>query len=224
MKRREFITLLGGAAAWPLTAQAQQPGNAVIGFLGLTSQNEWGKFVAAFHRGLGETGYVEGRNLTVEYRWAEGHYDRLPAQAADLVRRKVDAIVAIAPPAALAAKAVTTTIPIVFFMGSDPVQHGLVASLNRPGGNVTGITSISDELGAKRLELLHELLPAVRMIALLVNPNNPSIAQAEAHDSEVAALQLGLKILVVNGGSANEIEQAFDIAVEQRAGAIIIRR
>jgi putative ABC transport system substrate-binding protein len=224
MKRREFIRLLGGAAAWPLAAQAQQPVNAVIGFLGLTSQNEWGKFVAAFHKGLGETGYVEGRNLTVEYRWAEGHYDRLPAQAADLVRRKVDVIVAIAPPATLAAKAVTTTIPIVFFMGSDPVQHGLVASLNRPGGNITGVTALSNEIGVKRLELLREVAPTgvvTAVAALLVNPTNQN-AEPDARDVRKAAAVVGQDLLVVNASTDAEIDAAFDSFPQQRIGAVLI--
>src|ERR1700748_322523 len=150
MKRREFIALLGGTAAWPLAARAQQAPTAVIGFLGLTSQSEWGKFVLALNNGLAETGYVEGRNLRIEYRWADGHYERLPAMAADLVRRKGDVIVTIAPPATLAAKAATTTIPIVFFMGSDPVQHGVDASLNRPGGNINGVNALAIEIGGMR--------------------------------------------------------------------------
>ena len=222
MRRREFVAFLGGAAAaWPLVARAQQPAKAVIGFLGLTSQSEWAKFVAAFHKGLGEAGYVEGRNLTVEYRWAEGHYDRLPAQAADLVRRKVDVIVTIAPPAALAAKAATATIPIVFFMGSDPVQYGLVASLNRPGGNITGVTALSNEIGAKRLELLREVAPKAEVMALLVNPTNQN-AEPDARDVRKAAAVIGQELLVVNASADAEIDAAFDTFPPRRIGALLV--
>jgi putative ABC transport system substrate-binding protein len=222
MRRREFIVTLGSAAwTWPLVARAQQPGKAVIGFLGLTSQNEWAKFVAAFHKGLGETGYVEGRNVTLEYRWAEGHYDRLPDQAADLVRRKVDVIVTIAPPAALAAKAATTTIPIVFFTGADPVQLGLVASLSRPGGNVTGVTALSNEVAAKRLELLREVAPKAEVIALLLNPTNQN-AVFDARDVRNAAGVIGQERLVVNASTDAEIDAAFDTFPQLRIGALLI--
>ncbi|HEY9361568.1 MAG TPA: ABC transporter substrate binding protein, partial [Xanthobacteraceae bacterium] len=210
MKRREFITLLGGTAAWPLAARAQQAPTAVIGFLGLTSQSEWGKFVLALNNGLAETGYVEGRNLRIEYRWADGHYERLPAMAADLVRRKVDVIVTIAPPATLAAKAATTAIPIVFFMGSDPVQHGVVASLNRPGGNITGVTVLANEIGVKRLELLREIAPgsvAAGVIALLLNPTNQN-AEPDARAARNAAAVVGQELAVVNAATDPEIDAA----------------
>jgi putative ABC transport system substrate-binding protein len=224
MKRREFIALLGGTAAWPFVARAQQAPMAVIGFLGLTSQSEWGKFVLALNNGLAETGYVEGRNLRIEYRWADGHYERLPAMAADLVRRKVDVIVTIAPPATLAAKAATTTIPIVFFMGSDPVQHGMVASLNRPGGNITGVTVLANEIGVKRLELLREIAPgsvAAGVIALLLNPTNQN-AEPDARAARNAAAVVGQELAVVNAATDPEIDAAFEGFPRQRVAAVLI--
>src|SRR5271165_3360033 len=176
MRRREFITLLGGSAMWPLAARAQQPGMPVIGVLHGVSAAQWTDRMAGFHRGLGEAGFAEGRNVAIEYRWAEGQFDRLPAMAADLVSRKVSVISAGAPDIAVrAAMAATKTIPIVFVTASDPVGAGFVPSLGRPEGNVTGVTLIGTELVAKRLELLHELLPGATRIALLVNPNNPGV-------------------------------------------------
>jgi putative tryptophan/tyrosine transport system substrate-binding protein len=220
--RRKLLATLGGAAAaWPLAARAQQPTMPVIGFLGSSSAAEWGPFVAAFHRGLKETGYVEGGNVTIEYRWADGQYDRLPALAADLVRRQVAVILAAGSPApALAAKAATATIPIVFSLGIDPVQFGLVASLNRPAGNITGVNFLVGHLAEKALGLIHELIPNVAVGAMFVNPNNPN-ADSVTRNARETARSLGLQIHILNAGTESKIDAAFASLVEQRIGMLL---
>src|SRR5262249_5233600 len=219
-RRREFITLIGSAAAWPLAARAQQSAMAVIVFLNGASADGYATSARAFRQGLKDTGYVEGENVAIEYRWAEGQYDRLPAMAADLIRRKVDVIAANSA-AMLPARAATTTIPIVFVTSLDPVQLGLVASLSRPGGNVTGVTSLNVEVGPKRLELLHELVPAVNVIGLLVNPNNAN-AQILSRDLQVAARKLGLQLHVLHAGNERDFDRVFVALVQLGAGALVI--
>jgi putative ABC transport system substrate-binding protein len=210
MRRREFIGLLGGGVAgWPLLAQAQPTNVPVVGFLhaGLPGPNE--KNVAAFRKGLSEAGYVEGRTVTIEYRWAEGRYELLPAMAADLVDRKVTAIAVAPTSAAVAIRAATTTIPIVFEGGSDPVELGLVASLNRPGGNITGICNSSNGLTAKRLELMHEIVPKAARVTVLVNPSNPMIVESSKRDALAAGATLGLQVNFVEASTVSEIDLAF---------------
>jgi putative ABC transport system substrate-binding protein len=222
MKRRAFISLLGGAAAWPLVARAQQPGVPVVGFLSGRSPAESAELVKAFHRGLAETGHIEGRNVVIEFRWADGRYDRLPALATQLVARQVAVIAALGGGVAgLAAKSATSSIPIVFASGGDAVKIGLVASLNRPGGNVTGVNLIFGALGAKRLELLRALIPAAAAIAMLVNPNYPS-APTEVQDVETAGRNLGLKIGIFNARTESEIEPAFASLGEQKVGGLLV--
>jgi putative tryptophan/tyrosine transport system substrate-binding protein len=222
MKRREFIALLGGAAAaWPLGARAQQPAMPVIGFLHLTSLETNRENLATFRRGLGDTGYIEGKNVTIEYQWAQGRNDRLPMLVAELVRRQVSVIVVLeSTNGALAAKAATQTIPIVFMQGADPVRIGLVDSLNRPGGNLTGVGLLSAETAAKRLELLLELFPKARSIGYLRNPSNPVYAEAETREVEVAARAHGVRLLIVNASRPSEIETAFANLVQRRPDAL----
>ncbi len=218
--RREFITLLGGATAWPLAARAQQPRMPVVGFLRSTSPSDSTPLVTAFRQGLNEVGFVEGRNVAIEFRYAEGHNDRLPGLLADLIRRPVTVIVGNSP-AARAAKAATTTVPIVFAYGGDPVRDGLVASLNRPGGNVTGVVFIAGVLGAKRLELLRQLLPKATTIAVLVNPNTPD-TEAERSDVQAAAQALGQQLIILDASSDRDIETAFATFVQRGAGALLV--
>jgi putative ABC transport system substrate-binding protein len=222
MRRRNFMTVFAGAAAYPLLAGAQQKALPVVGFLNSTPPGPFAPQVAAFHQGLSETGYVEGQNLTIEYRWAEGHDDRLPALAADLVDRKVDVIVAGGSiNAAIAAKSATSTIPIVFPGISDPVAAGLVASLARPGGNVTGFSPFQFELMPKRLELLTELVPQARVIALLVNPNDPR-AEGLIRDMRETARTKGVQLPILKAGTESEIDAAFTTLVELQAGALLV--
>jgi putative ABC transport system substrate-binding protein len=222
VRRRNFIALLGSAAAgWPLTARAQQPAMPVIGFLNGASPDGYAPSVAAFRQGLKEAGYVDGQNATIEYRWAEGHYDRLPALAADLVQQKVTVIAATTTPAALAAKAATSTVPIVFTTGGDPIKLGLVASLRRPGGNVTGSTQLSVEVGPKRLELARELFPGATTVALLVNPANP-LAATVSKDLQAVADTLGVRLHVLHASTEADFEAAFATAAQLRVAALVI--
>jgi putative tryptophan/tyrosine transport system substrate-binding protein len=222
MKRREFITLLGGAAGvWPLAAGAQQAAVPVVGVLSAEWPNLFSDRLRAFHDGLRETGYVEGRNLAIEYRWAEGQNDRLPALAAELVRRQVTVIVSTSTPAVLAARTATTTIPIVFFVAADPVQLGLVTSLSRPGGNLTGVVTLNVEVAAKRLQL-HELVPTATIVALLVNPTSTALAETITREVEAAARTLGLESHVLHASSEHEIDAVFATLVQLRAGALVI--
>ena len=221
MRRRRFFAILGGVvAAWPLAVRAQKA-TPVIGVLNTGSPDPNSPLLAAFRQGLSEAGYVEGQNVTIEYRWAEGHYDRLPALAADLVGRKVDLIMANSPPSALAAKGATSTIPIVFRSGADPVGDGLVASLARPGGNLTGVSFVTDELTAKRLELLSELVPRAGVIALLLNPNDAN-AERVIRDVQEAARTKGLQLHVLKATSESDIDTAFASLVQLHAGALVV--
>jgi putative tryptophan/tyrosine transport system substrate-binding protein len=223
MRRREFIRLLAGAAAtWPLAARTQQQAMPVIGYLSSFPADINPKLTQAFRQGLNDAGFFEGRNVTIEYRWDdEGRYDRLPMMAADLVGRRVAVLFASPIPAALAAKATTSTIPIVFAIGSDPVETGLVLSLNRPGGNVTGATFLSVELGAKRLELLRDLVPRIASIGLLVNPNNPNAA-VQTKEMQAATATLGLQVNIVSASSQSDFDNAFTTLVRQRTDALVL--
>jgi putative tryptophan/tyrosine transport system substrate-binding protein len=224
IRRRELVFALGGAAAaWPLAARAQQPALPVIGFLNSSSSSGvYARMLVAFRQGLNEAGYIEGRNVTIEYRWAEGQSDRLPELAGDLVGRKVTVIAATTTQAALAAKAATATIPVVFEMAGDPVQLGIIAALNRPGGNVTGVTNLNIEVTPKRLELLHEVIPTATTFALLINPSNPTLAEPTTRDIRASARTLGVQLHVVSATTDNEIDDAFASLTNLRAGGLVI--
>jgi putative ABC transport system substrate-binding protein len=221
LKRREFITLLGSAAAWPLAARAQQAPMPVVGFLSYASPDTFAHIAEAVRRGLKEAGYVEGQNVVIEYRWANGHYDRLPALAADLVRRQVTVITAGGTVAARAAKEATATIPVVFTSGADPVWSGLVASLSRPGANLTGASLIAAEMAVKRLELTRELLPHARVVAMIVNPNYPG-ADSEMAEVEVAGRIIGLQTEKVTAGSEHDLDAAFASLAQRRVDAVMV--
>jgi ABC-type uncharacterized transport system substrate-binding protein len=223
MRRREFITMIGGVAAWPLAARAQQPVLPVVGFVNVASpKGGYAPFLSAFLKGLSEAGYVDGQNVTIEYRWAEGRADRLPALVADLVQRRVTVIAATSTPGALAAKAANTTIPIIFEMASDPVRIGLVASLNRPGGNITGVTNANVGIAPKRLQLLHELVPTAGVMALLVNPANPTLAETNTKELQAAARALGLDLHVLNASNESDFDEVFAKLIQLRAGGLVI--
>ena len=221
MRRREFITFVGGAAAWPLTARAQRSALPVIGLLGSATASEWTPYVGAFHQGLRDAGYVEDRNVAIQARWANSQYDRLPAMAAELVQRQVTVIVAFSTPAAHAAKAATATIPIVFTTNRDPVQIGLVASLNRPGGNMTGATNLGVEIGPKLLELLHEAVPTAKIMGLLVNPTN-SNAETLSRSLQAAARTFGLQLHVLNASTERDFDTVFATLRQMRADGLMV--
>ena len=221
IRRRKLVTLLGGAAAsWPIAAWAQQPAMPVIGFLNAASRETYARMLAAFRQGLNETGYVDGRSVAIEYRWAEGQYDRVPAMAAELVERQVAVIAATGTPAMLAAKAATTTIPIVFTTGTDPMQLGIVASLRRPGGNVTGVTTLNEEVNPKRLELARELVPGTSTVALLINPTNPE-TENELRGTQAAASALGLQLHILHASTERDFDKVF-VALHQMPAVLVI--
>jgi putative tryptophan/tyrosine transport system substrate-binding protein len=222
MKRRDFIVVAGSLAAWPRAARAQPAATPVVGFINAASAQNYTRQVAAFHKGLAETGYVNGQNVSIEYRWADDRNDRLPALAADLVRRQVAVIAATSTPAAVAAKAATMTIPIVFETGGNPVELGLVSSLSQPGGNVTGVTQSSVEVAPKRLELLHELLPATRVMALLVDPTDVSTAKTTVSDVMAAAHSLGLQLNVLHASSEGDFDGVFANLRQSGIGGLVI--
>jgi putative ABC transport system substrate-binding protein len=225
MKRREFIKFLGGAVAWPLTARAQQPTLPAVGFLNAASPGQFAHVARAFRLGLNETGYVEDRTVVIEYRWADGQYDRLPALAADLVSRRVNVIATGSNIiAAIAAKAATTTIPIVFLTGGDPVKDGLVASLNRPGANLTGVTTLNVEIGPKRFEVLRELLPTATIMAVLINPNNhPAVVETQIRQAQALTHTLGLQMIhVLQATTERDLDSAFSTAIQRGASGLVI--
>jgi putative ABC transport system substrate-binding protein len=223
MDRRSFIAVLGGAAAWPVVGRAQQPVVPVVGFLSSRTADGSAHLVAAFRAGLGEVGFVEGRNVSIEFRWAEGHYDRLPTAAADLVARQVAAIAALGgTPAALAAKVATAKIPIVFISGADPVQFGLVSSLSRPSGNLTGVAVLTSTLAPKLLDLLHEVVPSAPLVALLVNPKNPN-AETDRQSVKSAADTTRQQILVLSASTESELDDAFAALGQQQVGSVLVQ-
>jgi putative tryptophan/tyrosine transport system substrate-binding protein len=223
MRRREFFGLLGGmVAAWPHVARAQQPTIPVIGYLDTASASTTAHLVAAFREGLAASGYEEGRNVAVEYRWPDGDYDKLPSPAADLVRRNVAVIATINTPPVLAAKEATRTIPIVFAVGVDPIKFGLVESLNRPGGNLTGLTQLNVEMEAKRVQLLHELVPSATSIGLLINPTSPAYSEAATVSAEGAARAVGVRLLILNASSQSGIDAAFATLSEERTRLLLV--
>jgi putative ABC transport system substrate-binding protein len=223
MKRRNFIGLAGSVAAWPLVARAQRPSMPVVGFLGATSPEGYATFVGGFQRGLKEAGFVDGDNVATIYRWAEGQYDRLPGLAAELVSRRVSVIVATGGlPSSLAAKQATETIPIVFTLGSDPVKFGLVSSLNRPNGNITGVTLLAYLLDPKRVELMHELVPDASVVALLANPNSPAQAEAQYADVEAAVQKFGQQLVILKAGTDSEIDSAIAGVAEKKATVLLV--
>ena len=221
LRRREFISLLGGMATWPLSAHAQQPAMPIVGYLSSLGQAVSVQFDVAFRRGLSQMGFVEGQNVSIEYRWMTDSYDPLPAMAADLVQRQVAVICAFGPPAVLAAKAATTSLPIVFVTGADPIKFGFVASFNRPGGNITGIWVVTAVLAQKRLELLHELVPKAELFALLVNATSP-VAEPQTRDAQGAAQALGLKLRVLSAATENDFDQVFATLIQERADALLV--
>ena len=223
MKRREFIGLIGGVAAtWPLVVRAQQPAVPVIGYLSSASSQGHASYLAGFHEGLRESGFIDGQNVTIEYRWANGQYQRLPELAADLVRRHVALIATGSTPAALAAKAATTTIQIVFEMAGDPVQIGLVAGLDRPGGNVTGVANLGIQMTPKRLQLLHEAVPSAKLVALLVNPANSTVAETQLREAFAAAPTLGVDLHVLHASTERDLDAVFANLIQSRAGGLVI--
>ena len=223
MRRREFISLIGGVAAtWPLAARAQQPAMPVIGFINAASAQSYTRQLAAFLKGLSEAGYVDGQNVSIEYRWAEGRHDQLPALVADLVQRRVTVIAATGTPAALAAKAADTTIPIVFETGADPIKIGLVADLSRPGGQVTGVSQTSVELAPKRLQLLHELIPTASVMALFVDPADGTLAEVYSRDVQAAARILGVELHILNVSNDRDLDGAFAKLIQLRARGLVI--
>ena len=222
MRRREFIKVVALATAWPLAVRAQEAPKPVVGFINAASAESYTRQTAAFLKGLSETGYVEGQNVSIEYRWAEGRADRLPAMAADLVRRQVAVIAATSTPAAIAAKAATTTVPIVFETGADPIQLGLITNLSRPGGNVTGITQTNVEMAPKRLQLLNELVPTARVMALLVNPNDLTLAEAYAKNVQAAARALGVELHILNASTGPDLDVAFAKLAQLQAGGLVV--